>query len=282
MAMNPRLLRPLASGAALHPEVQDWIARVTTAGGTASTSTLRAMSQFCAAIDAAGLRSLLARVNLFCGGSLTAALVPLYTSTSFGGAVTGNATDTNNGPFVTADFAENEGLLGADLKWLDTGVPANFTAKRHLSVTTQTASANSFRRLIGIDFVDTSSSNIFQITVSSPPTLVYAIAADGTTLRNTGVTSAYNITGGDCLMLSVVGTTATFYADGAAQTPTTTVSDPDATRPFAVFAQATDSGASSFYTGKLSSYSIGLGMTATQAAAYSAIIRSFNSSIGRA
>jgi hypothetical protein len=59
-------------------EAQDWVNRVYANGGTVSQSTASAVSTFCDAIEAAGIRDRFARLNLFCGDSLNAALVPLY------------------------------------------------------------------------------------------------------------------------------------------------------------------------------------------------------------
>lgn len=121
--MSPRLLRPRQS---LHPEAADWAARVTAAGATYSGTTLTAVSKFCRSIDAAGIRSKFLRVNLFCGNSITAALIPLYRSSAYGGAVVGNASDTNNN-FVSADYVETGsdtgGLKGNGTnKDLETGI----------------------------------------------------------------------------------------------------------------------------------------------------------------
>jgi hypothetical protein len=128
MPLSPRLLRPRASGAT-HPEARDWAARVTANGGSASSSTLAAVSKFCADIQSAGLRDRFYRLNLFCGSNLNACLVPLYRNTSAAGATLGNATDTNVN-FVSDDYVEtgaNGGLTHAGSgKQLQTGVtPAN-------------------------------------------------------------------------------------------------------------------------------------------------------------
>jgi hypothetical protein len=76
MPMNNRLMRPLASG--FHPEAAAWRSAVIANGGSASTSTVRAVSNFCAAIDAAGIRDRFYRLGIFAGSNLNAALVPLY------------------------------------------------------------------------------------------------------------------------------------------------------------------------------------------------------------
>ena len=134
--MNPRLLRPTAS---IHPEAADWANRVRTNGGTVSGSTLNHVSRFCRQIDAAGIRDKFYRLNLFCGTGLNACLVPLYRGPSLGGTQYGNVTDTNNGPFVSGDYAEtgaSGGLQGnGSSKRLDTGLSGSELSpgNRHLS-----------------------------------------------------------------------------------------------------------------------------------------------------
>jgi len=138
MPMNPRLLRPIASG--VHPEAAAWRSAVVGNGGSVSASTMKAVSKFCADIDAAGIRDRFYRLNLFCGTGLSACLVPLYRGASLGGTQYGNTTDTNNGPFVSGDYAENVGLSKAvsTTKHLDTGLatsalPAGVISSGHLS-----------------------------------------------------------------------------------------------------------------------------------------------------
>jgi hypothetical protein len=130
MPMNPRLLRPTASG--VHPEANAWRNAVIANGGSVSASTMRAVSKFCAAIDTAGIRDRFYRLNLVCGTGLSAVLVPLYRSTSRGGATFGDATDTNNN-FVAGDYAENNGLKGnGSTKYLATGLPMTFLGTNQL------------------------------------------------------------------------------------------------------------------------------------------------------
>jgi hypothetical protein len=112
-------------------EAQDWINRVYINGGTVSQTTADAVNTFCNSIDSAGIRSRLYRVNLFAGDNLASAFTPLYNSTSFGGTVIGNASDTNTGPFVAANYVEtgaNGGLNkpdGATTKQVTTGLTLN-------------------------------------------------------------------------------------------------------------------------------------------------------------
>ena len=92
-------------------DADDWVSRVSTAGGSVSTATRAAVTRFCVAIQAAGLRSKIWRLNAFCGSSLTAALVPIYRGPSRTGTQYGNTTDTNNN-FVSGSYAEATGLTG--------------------------------------------------------------------------------------------------------------------------------------------------------------------------
>jgi len=131
MPMSPRLLRPIASG--VHPEANAWRTAVVANGGSVSASTMRAVSKFCGDIDKAGLRDRFYRLNLFCGDNLNAVLVPLYRGPSRTGSQFGNATDTNNGPFVSGDYVENSGLKGnGSSKYLETGVAMTFLGTNQL------------------------------------------------------------------------------------------------------------------------------------------------------
>ncbi len=96
-------------------DAADWIKRVEANSGSVSTATANAVTNFCNAIDAAGIRGKFYRLNLFCGTGLNACLVPLYRGPSLSGTQYGNATETNNGPFVSGDYVETGtggGLLG--------------------------------------------------------------------------------------------------------------------------------------------------------------------------
>ena len=78
MAMNQRLMRPIASGPTYHQEAMAWRTAALANGGTGITaSTMQAVSDFCTAIDAAGIRSAFLRLSLVCGGNLAAARTPL-------------------------------------------------------------------------------------------------------------------------------------------------------------------------------------------------------------
>lgn len=139
MPMNPRLLRPTQNQ---HPEAADWANRVRTNGGTVSGSTLLAVSRFCRAIDAAGIRDRFFRLNLFAGTGLNAALVPLYRGPTRTGTQFGNTTDTNvGGLFVSGDYDQAIGLSTQlnGTKYLNTGLqtaamPQGVIDSGHMSV----------------------------------------------------------------------------------------------------------------------------------------------------
>lgn len=127
MAMNNRLMRPVtaadvSAAVTYHPEALAWQDAVVANGGSVGSS-LPAVSDFCDAIDAAGIRDRFLRVNLVCGANLAAARTPLYRGPSPSGTQYGNAIDTNVGPFVEFDYGQSVGLSGDGFsKCLDTGL----------------------------------------------------------------------------------------------------------------------------------------------------------------
>ena len=138
MAMNNKTLRTRT----FHPEATAWRKAVIANSGTVSATTMRAVSNFCTAINAAGIRSKFLRLNLVCGNNLAAARTPLYRGGSASGTQYGSAADTNIGPLTSADYSEATGLQGnGSTKALDCtiklGTFKTFTADYdnvHLSV----------------------------------------------------------------------------------------------------------------------------------------------------
>ena len=108
MAMSNKTLRTRT----FHPEATAWRNAVIANSGTVSATTMRAVSNFCTAISAAGIRSKFLRLNLVCGNNLAAARVPLYRGASATGTQYGSAADTNIGPLTSADYSEATGLQG--------------------------------------------------------------------------------------------------------------------------------------------------------------------------
>lgn len=109
----------------LHPEAVVWARRVLANSGSASAFTLAAVSSFCSAIDAAGIRDRFYRLNLFCGDNLAACLVPLYRGPSPAATQLGSTTDTNVN-FVAGDYSESQGITATSAgKVLNTGLTSS-------------------------------------------------------------------------------------------------------------------------------------------------------------
>jgi hypothetical protein len=103
-SQRARLERYLAAkyGITLAPAVsnadaQDWINRVYANGGSVSTATAGAVNSLCESLESSGLRDRFYRMNIFAGGNLNAALVPLYRGIAAG----------SGGNYLTASTGNN-------------------------------------------------------------------------------------------------------------------------------------------------------------------------------
>lgn len=286
MPMNARLLRPLASS--VHPDAAAWKNAVVANSGEVSGSTLKAVSDFCRRIDAAGIRDKFYRLNLFCGAGLNAALVPLFRGPSRTGTQYGNTTDTNNGPFVSADFNNTGASSGLKAngtsKYLNTGLAANtFTASdSHLAVGLRATEsrAAAFRTAIGA----------FNGSVRS-----FEIALHGTSSRNGSAFFTRFGTNTDCAGDNIGGATGalavgdiiaaypSMYRNGSATGQTATTSqDYGSAHSIYVFANNNANASVINYTdARISWYSVGLTMTADQALSFYNAIAAFNTALSR-
>jgi len=116
-----------------HPEAADWRRRVFGNGGQPTDREVRAISDFCGAVDRSQLRDRFYRYNPFIGGFL-GSLVPLYRGPVYGGAVHGFATDTSVN-FVSGDWTLAGGITGnGSTKALNPGYRADTltTANSHV------------------------------------------------------------------------------------------------------------------------------------------------------
>ena len=266
----------------LHPEAVAWRDAVVDNGGSVSGATLAAVSDFCTAIDAAGLRDRFHRLNLFCGdsdASLVAVRTPLYRGPSASGTQYGNAIDTNVN-FVAGDYSESAGLTGntSTGKFLETGILANFSTDRHISVHCQ-AFAGLFRRLIGV-------AGDFLITSNATAGALSAISTTGTSARNIGTVDSnagIQFTAGDIATLADGAPSATFYRNGTVRNAgnDTNTGPSTSTVEMVVFGQGNATGPDLGTDSRLAGYSIGYDMTASQVASYAAICQSFHQSLGR-
>lgn len=272
-------------GITLAPQVsnadaQDWVNRVYTNGGTASASTASAVNTFCNAIDAAGIRDRFYRLNLFCGTGLNAALVPLYCGQSRTGTQYGNTTDTNNGPFVSGDYAETGatgGLKGnASSKYLNTGVKASAlptAATGHLSVWGRGQTGTRAGWLVA-----------FGAAYASPFEIEYN-NNDGNTFRGWGREVILGTTPGSVKHLLVSrqsATSQTHYNDGALVNTETFSTTPTATSAdLCCFCRNVNGTQEAFSNVRMNAYSIGLSMTAAQVTSFYTALNTFLATLGR-
>ena len=268
--MNNRLLRPITSG--VHPEAAAWQSAVVDNGGSVSGSTLIAVSTFCAAIDAAGIRDRFYRLNLFCGTGLNACLVPLYRGISLGGSPAGNATDTNVGPFVSGDYTEtgaSGGLIGNGTnKRLETGLLDLASASLHMSayVTAADSVPSNFRYFLGSN---TSVLAARRVTVNAS--------------WNHGGQALSSVDGG-IFVGHAIGTNEStsfraFYAAGVQDGTDTTISSTNNTGDTYVFTNRIAAGV--YVDARLGGYSVGLSLTSSQAADFYSAMQAFQTALGR-
>lgn len=280
MPMSPRLLRPVASG--VHPEAAAWRSAVVANGGSVSASTMRAVSKFCADIDAAGIRDRFYRLNLFAGTGLSACLVPLYRGQSRTGTQFGNTTDTNNGPFVSGDYVETGASGGltsnGTSKYLNTGFKADTLGQtdRHLSmVGVQTGGVTS-KYYLGMDNFGCGSNAFWGIMTGSTSASQYMIRAQSGAANSTSFTAS-----GGYVVVSGNGSAAA-YADGVAAVtgPAGAYTAPN----LDIYTHALNRcGTSIDYTAaRLRSYSIGAAMTAGQVTSFYNALLAFNTALSRA
>jgi hypothetical protein len=230
------------------------------------------MSQFASAIDAAGLRSKFTRVNLFCGSDLTACRTPLYSATTAGGSPLGNATDTNIN-FVAGDYTEtgdSGGLKGnGSDKRLETGLTNLVSFPLHMSVyvTAVDSAPNNFRFWMGAD----------------RSRLVARESSTNASWSQNGVVASSSINGG-AFLGHAIGTNETvdfraFYANGVQDGTSTTTQGTNNSGGTFIFTNRTSAGV--YTDSRFAGYSIGTGLTSTEAAAFYTIMQAFQTALGR-
>lgn len=278
---------PVFVSETLHHEAIDWATRVSANGGLISTTTIRAVSEFCRAVDTAGIRNRFARLGIFAGGNLSGALVPLYRSFSYGGTVIGNATDTNNN-FVSGDYADT-GASG--------GLTGNGTNK-HLLVGSVLASvdrANSHCAAYGSSLTSPSTGDRILIGAESASGagIVSLQTRDSTNTARLIYYSANSYsnfvlgtptTSGFIMGSAVSSTDLRAYVDGIQSGSTVTGNrgtGAQTSRTLPIFAYNANGSIIGYSAARLSAYSVGLGMTAAQALAYNAAMQSLQTALGR-
>jgi hypothetical protein len=272
---------------AAHAEVQNWVNRVYLNGGTVSSDTISAAATFCAAIDSAGVRSSLNRVNLFAGDNLAACLVPLYRGVSSTSAADGFFSDTNNGPFVSGDYSESGGGLVGDgsTKWLNTGVPLNFSSTRHLGVYLHTnTTVAALRYMIGA----AGSANASFLTLHHTSTTAGNISgfnSDDASTISTLANSAPTV-GRPLICTSNPGAAGYIGYNNGTAFSTQTAYSTASTGAITVFALKRDTSSTVVSTtvshSRLAGYTIGQNLTSSQVSSLNTAWTNFNIALGRA
>lgn len=280
--MSPRLLRPIASS--FHPEANAWRTAVVANGGSVSASTMKAVSKFCGDIDAAGIRDRFYRLNPFAGTGLNAALVPLYRGPSRTGTQYGNTTDTNNGPFVSGDYVETGAGGGLNnstrTKHLNTGFLTDTLSagNRHLSAYARTWPNAQFDDFLGSEGPAVVQNQFVLGHQTTADKVSFAFGSNTARISSDVISSGANWLGVESSLASGV-----LYRNGvsAATGTLTSASPPSASIFVFAFNRASTPAPADFFGGTLNSYSIGLSMTATQAAEYNTAIQAFHAALGR-
>jgi len=265
-------------------DAQDWVNRVYANGGTVSASTASAVNSFCDAIDAASIRDRFFRLNLFCGTGLNAALVPLYRGPSRTGAQYGNQTDTNNGPFVSGDYAETGATGGLTAngtsKYLNTGLKADVLsqADRHLSVVMDSGSVGvTGRQIIGVDNFGGAGNAFWGLLVGTAAFSSFLVRSQATAVNSSNV----NVTGDAHILVSGNGSAAG-YANGVSAVTGPAGAFTAPAIDVYVLGLNRNGAVGDYFNGRLNAYSIGAAMTAQQVANFYTAMNTFETSMSRA
>lgn len=289
MPMNPRLLRPRRT---IHPEAADWANRVRTNGGSVSGTTLSAVSKFCVAIQQANIRDRFIRANLFCGTGLSACLVPLYRGPSLSGTQYGNTTDTNNGPFVSTDYAEtgaSGGLTGnGSSKYLLCGsvLSAVFRESSHMMAygSSLTSPVAADRLLLGAQGASAAGLVAIQTRDGASVSLTRYFSGNNASNPADGTAAGSGFADGCIVGSAVSSTDARVFRNGSQIGSTVTANRGTGAQTSvscAVFAFSNNGSILGYQSARLCGYSIGLGMTPQQVSSYYVAIQAFQTALGR-
>jgi hypothetical protein len=266
-------------------EAQDWVYRVYDNGGAVSQSTANAVSAFCDAIEGAGIRSKLVRVNLMCGSNINSVLVPVYRATSSSGTQLGSATDTNNN-FTNDHYDESSGLVGNGTdRRLFTGLARSSIsgeASLHAGMFVHTLETNTYRSYLRCDANNTAF-NVTALASRSTGNLVQWADNSASAL---GITPDTPHAAGDFLVGCVSGEGAgllRLYINGSSVATGTGRDTSSNTSRFSVFAAFRDD--TSVWSGhsnaRLGGYTLGLNLDDFESTAYATIWDTFLKALGR-
>jgi hypothetical protein len=225
------------------------------------------------------------RANLFCGSNFNAALVPLYRGPSLGGTQYGGTTDTNVGPFVSGDYAEtgaSGGLANTGRsKYLNTGFPTStLTAgDRHLAFYARTFVNADYDIFMGSESAASISHQFALGHQVSASGVRFSFGASTSSIASAGSVS----TGAFWLGVHGTSTAGIVYKNGVSDgTGTLTAATPTASEMhiFGINRASLPANVDR-YGGTSGGYSVGLGMTDSQAAAYYNAMQAFQTALTR-
>ena len=255
---------PFRATASLTATTREIINRKLAAGGSIGTQHRRAIDFFVRQTQAAGLFSKLSRCSLFSGDDLTSALVPEINTL-------GNATDTNNN-FVSGDYNPMVGLTGnGSSKYLTMGINNIQLSQNnvHLSayVTSLVAPAT-WQGLIGTTNDTTASLQIYIDAVTPTPSArIFNLVQLTNSNQLVGLRIGNRISASS--FSNYVKTTVASAAS-ASSAPTSTLA-------ISVFGRGT----AQFYSGSLGGYTLGSGLTPSEANQFSDIWDATMAMMGR-
>jgi hypothetical protein len=261
-------------------DVQDWIDRIYTDGGTVSQAAVDAVEDFVTEAKADGYWTTFRRLNLFVGDSI-AYLHPLVNTS-------GAAEDAASGAGIT--YAESTGPVTDGASYIDTGyTPTETTGGLSAYLRTSQTSDTNARVPIGCRAAD--SANHFRIGLNtagngSGSASGYRGIWGGTHVsgNSTGGTSAPNA---GMLHVTRASTTDLQLFRTATQVGTTqTTSVTAATPSQAIYVFSNNSGGTAALfleaSSALGAYAIDTGMSAAQVALYNTDMQAFQTAMGRA
>ena len=278
-----------------HPDVQLW----QYLGGSANSTTLAAMNAFCNTIDSNGLRSKLYRLNLMCGNNLSSCLIPLYSSTHHYNPSFGYSKDLNYN-FVENDYVEtgsNAGLTssGADVnqiavgsKYLDLGIkpseintPGSVANNMHLAASVSCTPIGANQTSIFYNTV--SYSDVYSLGIQLLGGFASIRGMIGTQIANSQITPlSSGFVPLNFYITSRISTIDSRNYQNGSQIGTTNTTNATAiltspANPLLMYRQS----AGYYGNMRISSYSIGLGLNASEASILSSAIATFNTALSR-
>jgi hypothetical protein len=288
-----------------HLEVSDWLTIV--GSGNVSSGTRTALNTFFQAIDAVtGLRAKIIRLNLFCGNSVTEALVPQIKSTSRGGSTIGNSDDTlrdnstTNSGWSYTETGSSGGLQSGATADDGTGRPASYIhpgidaddigntgALGFYLRTSFTATAS--KGYIGYDINTGVSPNPWcRIGWSNTDDATSFVWRTGTAASNGFVPSVSETTASTGFWLGsrTANNDARLYKNGTQMSQATgsaTMATLTSTAGFGIFTAHNGTNWTGYYQPSIRSggYIIATGLDSTEAAAISSAFEAFNDALSR-